>query len=207
MGQAQVRVQGLDSLTIAGLSTFLRNSPDIVVTGGGPDTPVDVVVVAMDVFSAEAVALLRRTAAEVGKPIVLICNEVDSAQLFIAVECRVVAILSRTAAADTRLSRAVRCAAESGGKLPPALLGRLLAHVEQLNSELLTGHGLAGSRLSGREVEILRLMADGMHTVQIASTMNYSERTIKNIIYTITRRLHLRNRPHAVAYAMRAGLI
>ncbi len=37
--------------------------------------------------------------------------------------------------------------------------------------------------------------------------MAYSERTIKNIIHEVTRRLNLRNRSHAVAYAVKAGLI
>jgi DNA-binding CsgD family transcriptional regulator len=35
----------------------------------------------------------------------------------------------------------------------------------------------------------------------------YSERTVKNIILDITSRLELRNRAHAVAYAIREGLI
>lgn len=203
MAHTRVTVRGLDTLTVAGLTRFLRTCPDIELADDGPD----VVVMALGAFSTEAVALLRDIAADVGKPIVLICNEVDSEQLFVAVDCRVVAILSRTAATDARLAQAVREAAEGGGKVPPALLGRLLDHVERLNSDVLAEHGLAGSRLTSREVEILRLMADGMDTGEIASTMNYSERTIKNIIYTLTRRLHLRNRPHAVAYAMRAGLI
>jgi len=54
---------------------------------------------------------------------------------------------------------------------------------------------------------VLRLMADGMDTGEIARNLSYSERTVKNIIYAITTRLSLRNRSHAVAYAMRAGVI
>jgi DNA-binding CsgD family transcriptional regulator len=66
---------------------------------------------------------------------------------------------------------------------------------------------LTASGLSPREVDVLRLMADGLDTNEIAKNLSYSERTVKNIIYTITSRLRLRNRPHAVAYAMRAGII
>ncbi len=54
---------------------------------------------------------------------------------------------------------------------------------------------------------MLRLMADGMDTAEIAQKLCYSERTVKNVIYGVTSRLNLRNRPHAVAYAMRAGAI
>ena len=37
--------------------------------------------------------------------------------------------------------------------------------------------------------------------------MSYSERTVKNILHDLTTRLQLKNRTHAVAYAMREGLI
>jgi len=50
-------------------------------------------------------------------------------------------------------------------------------------------------------------MADGMDTAEIAHRMAYSERTIKAIISSATKRLHLRNRTHAVAFACRSGII
>ena len=53
----------------------------------------------------------------------------------------------------------------------------------------------------------MRLLADGFDTAEIAGRLFYSERTVKNIIHDITSRLELRNRTHAVAYAIREGLI
>jgi DNA-binding CsgD family transcriptional regulator len=50
-------------------------------------------------------------------------------------------------------------------------------------------------------------VADGLDTAEIAGSLAYSERTIKNIIHDVTARLNLRNRSHAVAYAVRQGLI
>ena len=44
-------------------------------------------------------------------------------------------------------------------------------------------------------------------TQEIASTLNYSERTVKGVIHEITTRLQLRNRSHAVAFALRNDLI
>jgi DNA-binding CsgD family transcriptional regulator len=46
-----------------------------------------------------------------------------------------------------------------------------------------------------------------MDTLEIAQELSFSERTVKNVIAGMTTRLNLRNRPHAVAYAMRAGVI
>ena len=61
--------------------------------------------------------------------------------------------------------------------------------------------------LNLREVEVLRLVSEGFETAEIAGQLCYSERTVKNVIYAITNRLNLRNRQHAVAYALRAGVI
>jgi DNA-binding NarL/FixJ family response regulator len=61
--------------------------------------------------------------------------------------------------------------------------------------------------LNPREVRVLRLVADGRPTYDIARELSYSERTVKNILHDVTNRLQLRNRAHAVAYALREGLI
>jgi DNA-binding NarL/FixJ family response regulator len=54
---------------------------------------------------------------------------------------------------------------------------------------------------------VLRLVADGLSTREIATKLCYSERTIKAVIQELTTRLYLRNRAHAVAYAVRNGWI
>jgi DNA-binding CsgD family transcriptional regulator len=61
--------------------------------------------------------------------------------------------------------------------------------------------------MSAREIEILRLVAEGLDTAEIAVKLAYSERTVKNALHDVTTRLQLRNRSHAVAYALKQGLI
>jgi DNA-binding NarL/FixJ family response regulator len=56
-------------------------------------------------------------------------------------------------------------------------------------------------------VEVLRLVADGLDTSEIARQLAYSERTVKNVLHDVTSRLQLRNRSQAVAYALRQGFI
>jgi DNA-binding NarL/FixJ family response regulator len=102
---------------------------------------------------------------------------------------------------------AVQAAAAGDGTVPPDLLGRLLAQVGRLQREVLAPRGLAFSGLTDRETNVLRLVADGYDTAEIAGRLAWSERTVKNVIHDITTRLQLRNRSHAVAYAVRAGLI
>jgi len=56
-------------------------------------------------------------------------------------------------------------------------------------------------------VNVLRLLADGRSTSDIAVDLAYSESTIKNIIHDLVHQLGARNRAHAVAMAIRAGVI
>ncbi|MFD9963453.1 response regulator transcription factor [Amycolatopsis sp. NPDC058986] len=207
MERVRVSVCALDPITAAGMVNCLESHADVSVVGNQRRDEADVVVAAFERLSADAVAALRDVATGVGKPVVLVVNQIKEDELPIAVECRVVAVLPRAAVTDERLPDSVRAAAAGGANLPSNLLGRLVEHTERLYREVLAPGGLTGASLSPREIDVLRLMADGLDTNEIAAELSYSERTVKNIIYAITDRLRLRNRPHAVAYAMRAGVI
>ena len=61
--------------------------------------------------------------------------------------------------------------------------------------------------LSDREHAVLTLIADGRETDEIARELFYSTRTVTGVVQDITRRFRLRNRAHAVAYALRSGLL
>lgn len=65
----------------------------------------------------------------------------------------------------------------------------------------------AAAGLDDRHLQVLRLLADGSDTADIADALCYSERTIKYLVRGITTRLGARNRAHAVAAAIRLGLI
>ena len=105
------------------------------------------------------------------------------------------------------LAAAIRSAAAGEGTLPPDLLGRLLRQVGQLQRQVLSPRGLTFSGLTEREAAVVRLLAEGFDTAEVGQRLFYSERTVKNIIHDMTSRLELRNRTHAVAYAIREGLI
>jgi DNA-binding NarL/FixJ family response regulator len=67
--------------------------------------------------------------------------------------------------------------------------------------------GTSAGRLDEREREVIKLVADGLGTAEIARRLNYSERTVKNILHHLLTRMNLRNRAHAVAYALENGLL
>ncbi|WP_425394688.1 response regulator transcription factor [Actinoplanes rectilineatus] len=166
-----------------------------------------VLIVAAERLTTDVVAMLRLAATEVGAPVVLVTTEISEQELLTAVECRVVAILPRAVVTAERLAHSVLAAASGGGVMPPNLVGELLKHVERLQRDVLTPNGLNASGLTSREIDVLRLMADGLDTNEIADELCYSERTVKNVIYGLNHRLKLRNRSHAVAYAVRSGVI
>ncbi|GAB3711902.1 response regulator transcription factor [Amycolatopsis oliviviridis] len=200
-------VCALDPITKAGMADLLDTRATVRVVDGRTRDETDVVVAAFDRLSTDAVTALRTVTAELGKPIVLVTDRIEEGGLAAAVACRVVAILPRSAATDARVAESVRVAASGSVSRPSDLLDRLAEHAERLHREMLAPNGPAGAALSSREIDVLRLMADGLDTGEIAAELSYSERTVKNIIYALTDRLRLRNRSHAVAYAIREGVI
>ncbi|WP_243866276.1 helix-turn-helix transcriptional regulator [Actinophytocola oryzae] len=202
----RIAVQTADQLSMAGLSSYLGDRPEITLLAAEQRTQADVVVVAAARLTGEVVAGLRRAAAETPTPVVLVLDEIGDVDVLTIVECRAVAVLPRVAATGDRVLRSVLAAAAGGGVMPPNLVAELLEHVRRLQEELVTPTAADG-RLTAREVDVLRLMADGMDTAEIATELSYSERTVKNVFYALTTRLNLRNRPHAVAYALRKGMI
>jgi DNA-binding CsgD family transcriptional regulator len=61
--------------------------------------------------------------------------------------------------------------------------------------------------LTPREVEVLKLGADGATSEEIATTLHLTEHTVKSHLKRIQGKLGARNRTHAVALALRSGLI
>jgi DNA-binding NarL/FixJ family response regulator len=175
-----------------------------------PESRVDdaqVALVVADTVNDQTLRVLRAMQRNGAPKLVLLVSEVDPAGVADAVQAGAVGILRRSAATREGLRAAVRAAAADEGVLPPDLLGGLLRQVQQVQSDMLAPRGLSFSGLADRELAVLRLLSEGSDTREIARRLAYSERTVKTIIQDVTRRFGLRNRSHAVAYALRQGLI
>jgi len=201
-----VRVCGDDPIMEAGVAAQLRGRPEVFVVDH-PDAPADVTVAVQERLDAAAAACVRTLRAQGTERVVLVAGQVDDAALLRAVDLGVSALLRRSEASPERLSAAVVAASRGDGSLAPDLLGRLLAQVGQIQQRVLAPIGISPNGFTDREVKVLRLLAEGFDTSEIAHQLAYSERTIKNVIHDVTNRLQLRNRSHAVAFAMRNGVI
>jgi DNA-binding NarL/FixJ family response regulator len=166
-----------------------------------------VAVVAVGEVGDEAVRTVRAIQRNGCPRIVLVAANLDEAGVLAGVEAGACAFLRRREASPERIASAITAAAAGQGDVPPDLLGRLLSQVSQLHGQVLAPQGIGLSGLADREVEVLRLVAEGHDTLEIAQMLSYSERTVKGVIHDVTTRLCLRNRSHAVAYAVRHGLI
>jgi DNA-binding NarL/FixJ family response regulator len=116
-------------------------------------------------------------------------------------------VLWRADFTAARFTGSIVSVAEGGGDFPPLLQGRLMDEVQRTYRDVLAPQGLTASGLTEREIDVLRLVSEGFTVEEIAQKLRYSERTVKNVIHGLMKRLNLRNRVHAVAYALRCGLI
>jgi DNA-binding NarL/FixJ family response regulator len=202
-----VRVLGTDPITEAGVASQLRGRPEVYVLDAIHSCEPDVVVVVVESLDDAAHAAVRSIRRGGCGSVVVVCATLDDGALLSAVELGIGALLRRNEATPERLSAAVVAAARGEGSMSPDLLGRLLDQMSRVQHRVLEPRSIGSTGFTEREVDVLRLLADGCDTADIAGQLAYSERTIKNVIHDLTSRLQLRNRSHAVAYAMRAGVI
>jgi DNA-binding NarL/FixJ family response regulator len=202
-----VHVVAPDPLSRAGTISQLRATGETVLVDDAALDAESVVLIVADEIDAEITRTIRSLRRRGVDRIALLVGRLDDKGLLAAVEAGVGGVLRRSDATPHNLDAAIRSVAAGDGLLPPDLLGRLLTQVGQLQRQVLGPRGLTFSGLTEREVSVLRLLANGLDTAEVGRELFYSERTVKNIVHDVTSRLDLRNRTHAVAYALRQGLI
>jgi DNA-binding NarL/FixJ family response regulator len=200
-------IHASDPLSEAGLLARLRPQPDIAIVDESDVNHATVAVVVADAVDDAMLTRVRRIQRQGCPNVAVVIPEPDDNTLLTLVEAGVCGVLRRSEATTTALVSLVKVAARGEGSLPPDLLGRLFQQVGRLQRQVLTPRGLTLSGLTAREIDVLRLVAEGLDTQEIAAKLAFSERTIKTVIHDVTTRLCLRNRTHAVAWALREGLV
>jgi DNA-binding NarL/FixJ family response regulator len=203
----EVFVYAHDPVLQAGVASQLRGHPEIsVVHSDQPDSAEVAIVVgdAMDELTLAAIRGVQRN----GVPrVIAVIATLDANGVSAGIEAGACGLIRRSEATTARLVDAVRSASVGDGTLSPDLLGKLLHQLSSLQANVLRPRGLSLSGLNDREVDILRLIAEGFDTDEIADKLCYSTRTVKNVLHDVTVRFNLRNRSHAVAFALRHGYL
>jgi DNA-binding NarL/FixJ family response regulator len=205
-----VAVLASDPITAEGTIAYLRSRPGVLPVSADSVCRADVVLILTTWVTEDTLSLMQRAADQAAGQearFVLVGDGLREPQLLRAVSFGLVSILPRQGTDHEGILRAVLAAAEGRVQMPDVALGWLVGQIRAIQRNVLTPRGLTAAGLESREVDVLRLLADGMDTAEIAERLSYSERTVKNIIHGVLSRLNLRNRSHAVAYALRNGLL
>jgi DNA-binding NarL/FixJ family response regulator len=173
----------------------------------------DVIVVALDVADASALDLLHRLCDKPGARFLVVVVKEWRADMSAARKRGVRAVVWWDFCSPDAFARSVRAVAggdESAPALPPAPLlspTRQERHGERTGQDSTTARARTATKLNSREVDVLRLIAEGKQCDEIATELSYSERTVRYILYGAMKRTRTHTRAHAVSYAIRAGLI
>jgi DNA-binding NarL/FixJ family response regulator len=104
------------------------------------------------------------------------------------------------------LIRGIRSAARGESLISPHVAAKVLQHVRASSAAPELAEAIR-SELSDREIQVLKLIANGKDNAQIAGDLHISPKTVKNHISNILMKLQIENRIQAAVYAVRSGIV
>jgi two-component system NarL family response regulator len=203
----RIRIMIVDdhSMVLKGLIATLEPEPDMeVVASAGtgrraielfrearPDVTVMDVTMTPEMTGIEAIAAIRREFPE-ARIVVLSANKGDDT-IYRALQAGAVTYLLKETLGDN-LVPIIREVHAGGGPIPPEVGRRLVDRISQL-------------ALTPREIEVLRLIAEGLRNKEIAASLAISVQTAEFHVKNILAKLGVNDRTKAVTVAVRRGII
>lgn len=102
---------------------------------------------------------------------------------------------------------AIRSVWAGQSRISPSMASKLLNEFAAMSKRTDERKEVPAPRLTDREMEVLRLVAEGLNNREIGERLFISENTVKNHIRNILEKLHLHSRMEAVVYAVREKMI
>lgn len=218
IGPVRVVVADDQVLVRTGMVTIIDAQPDLSVVGdcGDGESVVelakqlrpDVVVMDVRMPRLDGIEATRRIAgAGVSDPVkVLVVTTFNLDEyVYEALRAGASGFLLKDAP-PAQLLHGIRTVAIGASLLDPevtrTLVGRYASRIRPAE-----GNSLPENQLSPRELEVLRLIADGRSNSEIAAMLTISPETVKTFVSRILSKLDLRDRVQAVVYAYRNGLV
>ncbi|MFF8883556.1 response regulator transcription factor [Streptomyces flaveolus] len=203
-----VVVQADDLLTRDGTASFLAADDRVQLLTPEELEAADILVMLTATVTGKTLSAMSRAGqlSEGRIRIVLVADHISEQQVALAVNHGLASFLVRPFTSFTQIATAAVEAHHGRSMVPPMMMSMLLERMRTMQKSESPA-GLLPVELAQREIDVLRLLAEGMDTVEIANKLSYSERLIKSVIQAVVKRLDLRNRTHAVAYAIRMGIL
>ena len=104
------------------------------------------------------------------------------------------------------LMRGIEAAGSGESIVSPAIASKMLQRIRASSSQPEIERTIR-SELSDREIEVLKLIANGKDNAMIAAELHISPKTVKNHISNILMKLQIDNRIQAAVYAVRSGIV
>lgn len=130
----------------------------------------------------------------------------DDEMVFDGLRAGAVGYLLKDAPSE-KLAEAIRVAARGETFLQPSVAAKVVAEFARLSRKIVGTANPVIEPLSEREIEVLRLIAQGASNREIASTLFLAEGTVKNHVTNILGKLEARDRTQAALKARDSGLI
>jgi DNA-binding NarL/FixJ family response regulator len=216
---AKLRVLIVDdhALFRRGLQMVLRQEADIDVVGEAADSHEAVEkaqelmpdVVLMDVRMPGQSGIKATEQIRDNLPhakILMLTISDEEADLYDAIKAGASGYLLKEISID-EVADAVRSVWAGQSRVSPSMASKLLTEFAAMSRRAEERQQLPAPRLTNREMEVLKLVAQGMNNRDIAKELFISENTVKNHIRNILEKLHLHSRMEAVVYAVREKLL
>jgi len=104
------------------------------------------------------------------------------------------------------LMRGIEAAGSGESIVSPAIASKMLQRIRASSSQPEIERTIR-SELSDREIEVLKLIANGKDNAMIAAELHISPKTVKNHISNILMKLQIDNRIQAAVFAVRSGIV
>jgi two-component system NarL family response regulator len=130
----------------------------------------------------------------------------EEADLYDAIKAGASGYLLKEISID-EVADAIRSVWAGQSRISPSMAAKLLTEFAATSKRAEERQQLPAPRLTEREMEVLKLVAQGLNNRDIAKELFISENTVKNHIRNILEKLHLHSRMEAVVYAVREKLL